>query len=40
MVGFDGGSSGPVVYIDRSDVHENCLDELKARIRALVASPS
>jgi len=26
-----------IVYVDRSDVHEGCLDELKAGIRALVA---
>jgi hypothetical protein len=33
----DGGSAGPIVYIDRSDVHEDRWDELKAGIRALVA---
>ena len=27
----------PIVYVDRSDVREGCLDELKIRIRALVA---
>jgi hypothetical protein len=36
MAVVDGRSSGPVVYIDRSDVHENRWDELKAGIRALV----
>lgn len=30
-------SPGPVIYLDRSDVHEGCLDELKAGIDALVA---
>jgi hypothetical protein len=33
----DGSPRGPVLYIDRSDVHESRLDELKAGIRALVA---
>jgi hypothetical protein len=33
----DASAKGPVLYIDRSDVHENSLDELKAGIRALVA---
>jgi hypothetical protein len=33
----DEASAGPVIYIDRSDVHENCWDELKAGVRALVA---
>jgi hypothetical protein len=37
LVVGDGSSTGPVVYIDRSDVHENCWDELKAGIQALVA---
>ena len=37
MVVSDGGSAGPVIYIDRSDVHENRWGELKAGIRALVA---
>ena len=32
----DGGNEGPVIYIDRSDVHEGHSDELKAGIRALV----
>lgn len=32
----DTGEGGPVVYIDRSEVRENCWDELKAGIRALV----
>jgi hypothetical protein len=30
-------SAGPVIYIDRSDVHEGGWDDLKARIRALVS---
>ncbi|MGH9155210.1 MAG: hypothetical protein ACRD1K_05045 [Acidimicrobiales bacterium] len=30
-------SAGPVVYIDRSDVHEDRWDELEAGIRVLVA---
>jgi hypothetical protein len=34
---FDGGNEGPVIYIDRSDVHEGCSDDLKAGIRDLVA---
>jgi hypothetical protein len=33
----DEGGGGPVVYIDRSDVHQDRWDELKAGIRALVA---
>jgi hypothetical protein len=33
----DGGSEGPVIYIDRSDVQEGRWDELKAGIRNLVA---
>ncbi len=33
----NGGSEGPVIYIDRSDVHEGRWDELKAGIRNLVA---
>lgn len=33
----DGTSAGAVVYIDRSDVHEDGWDELEAGIRALVA---
>lgn len=33
----DRGSTGPVLYVDRSDVHENRWDELKAAIHALVA---
>jgi hypothetical protein len=36
MVMGDGGNEGPVIYIDRSDVHEGHWDELKAGIRALV----
>ena len=32
----DGGNAGPVIYIDRSDVLEGRLDELKAGIRDLV----
>jgi hypothetical protein len=37
VVVADGGGGGPVVYIDRSDVHKDRWDELKAGIRALVA---
>jgi hypothetical protein len=37
MAMVDGASDGPVVYIDRSDVHEDCWDELEAGVRALVA---
>jgi hypothetical protein len=33
----DGAGEGPIIYIDRSDVHEGCWDELKAGIRGLVA---
>ena len=33
----DGSSAGPVIYIDRSDVHPATLADLKAGIRALVA---
>lgn len=33
----DRGNTGPVIYIDRSDVNEDRWDELKAGIRALVA---
>ena len=33
----DRPSAGPVIYIDRSDVHEDRWDDLKAGIRALVA---
>ena len=29
--------TGPIVYIDRSDVHREHLDELKAGVQALVA---
>jgi hypothetical protein len=32
----DGGNAGPIIYIDRSDVHEGRLDELRAGIRDLV----
>ena len=32
----DGRDGGPVIYIDRSDVHEGRLNELKAGIRDLV----
>jgi hypothetical protein len=32
----DKGSGGPVIYIDRSDVHGGHWDELKVGIRALV----
>ena len=31
------GGAGPVVYIDRSDVHSDRWDDLKAGIRSLVA---
>ena len=31
-----GGDGGPIVYIDRSEVHEGCWDDLEAGIRALV----
>jgi hypothetical protein len=37
MAVAEGNATGPVVYIDRSDAHEDSLDELKAGIRALVA---
>ena len=38
MTGADTPSDlGPIVYVDRSDVHEGCLDELKVGIHALVA---
>ena len=33
----DVGAADPIVYIDRSDVREGCLDALKVGIRALVA---
>jgi hypothetical protein len=33
----DGMSAGPVIYIDRSIVHDGRWDELKAGIHALVA---
>jgi hypothetical protein len=33
----DGTSVGPVVYLDRSDVRDGDWDELKTRLRALVA---
>ena len=36
-MGAEGRGAGPVVYIDRSVVHEDRLDDLKAGIRALVA---
>ena len=32
----DRGNTGPVIYIDRSDVHEGRWGELKAGIKALV----
>jgi hypothetical protein len=32
----ENASPGPVIYIDRSDVHEECWSELKAGVRALV----
>ena len=31
------GDVGAIIYVDRSDVHEHCLNELKVGIRALVA---
>ena len=34
---IDSQSAGPVIYIDRSDVHEDRWDDLKAGIRTLVA---
>ena len=37
MVVIDRARNGPVIFIDRSAVHENRWDELKAGIRALVA---
>lgn len=37
MMVFDTGGTGPIIYIDRSDVHENRWGELKAGVRALVA---
>jgi hypothetical protein len=38
MTGADHPSDvGPIVYVDRSDVHEGCLNELKVDIHALVA---
>jgi hypothetical protein len=37
MVVSAGGSTGPVIYVDRSDVQEGRWSELKAGIRALVA---
>lgn len=37
MVVSDAESVGPVLYIDRSDVHENRWGDLKAGIGALVA---
>ena len=33
----DRGGAGPVIYIDRSDVHRDRWDELKVGIRSLVA---
>ena len=33
----DGGNAEPVIYIDRSEVHQGRWDELNAGIRALVA---
>ncbi|MGH3369100.1 MAG: hypothetical protein ACRDPR_03805 [Nocardioidaceae bacterium] len=33
----DHGAAGPILYIDRSDVHHDRWDELKAGIRSLVA---
>ena len=37
MVVFDTGGTGPIIYIDRSDVHEKRWGELKAGVRAVVA---
>src|SRR5262249_8112835 len=38
MTGADRPSDvGAIIYVDRSDVHEDCLNELKVGIRALVA---
>lgn len=37
MVVTDRGSTGPIIYIDRSEVHENRWGELKEAIHALVA---
>jgi hypothetical protein len=38
MTGADHPSDvGPIVYVDRSDVHQGCLNELKVGIHALVA---
>jgi hypothetical protein len=37
MTGPDHRTADPIVYIDRSDVHKGCLDELKAGLGALVA---
>ena len=37
VVVFDTGGTGPIIYIDRSDVHANRWGELKAGVRALVA---
>jgi hypothetical protein len=38
MTGADHASDvGPIVYVDRSDVHEGSLNELKVGIHALVA---
>jgi len=33
----DHGAAGPIIYVDRSDVHRDRWDELKAAIRSLVA---
>src|SRR5581483_10473966 len=31
----DHGAAGPIIYVDRSDVHRDRWDELKAAIRSL-----
>ena len=37
MTGADTPNDGAIVYVDRSDVHEGCLNELKVGIHSLVA---
>jgi hypothetical protein len=37
VAGGSTSDSDPIVYVDRSDVLEGRLDELKARVRALIA---
>ena len=36
MAGRAASTSEPIVYIDRSDIHDGALDELKAGVRRLV----